>query len=114
MPDGFCGKFNETPTNPGHKGFIDTKVLMAHISPSPQLLAAWSLYGPTVIFKEMLTLSKVGRNKAYELKKSDPLFPLGIPLYEGEKSPQFYWTHEVVAWNESRDAKARGKRSTRQ
>ena len=39
--------------------------------------------------------------------KSDPDFPKGVPLYDSELSPKFYWTHEAMAWAEGRAAKFR-------
>lgn len=62
---------------------------------------------PTLRLKELLKLLQVSRSKAYELMKTDPDFPKGIPLYDCEQSPKFYWTHEAVAWLEGRAAKFR-------
>ena len=62
---------------------------------------------PTLRFKELLKLLRVSRSKAYELMKTDPAFPRGIPLYDCEQSPKFYWTHEAVAWLEGRAIKFR-------
>lgn len=64
-------------------------------------VSAWQP-GPTLRFNELLKVVPVSRSKAYELMKSDPSFPKGIPLYDGEQSPKFYWTHEAVAWIEAR------------
>ena len=62
---------------------------------------------PTLRFKELLTLLRVSRSKAYELMKTDQDFPKGIPLYDSVQSPKFYWTHEAIAWVEGRNAKYR-------
>jgi len=62
---------------------------------------------PTLRLKELIKLLRVSRSKAYELMKSDPDFPKGIPLYDSELSPKFYWTHEAMAWAEGRAAKFR-------
>ncbi|WP_295909978.1 AlpA family phage regulatory protein [uncultured Xanthomonas sp.] len=62
---------------------------------------------PTLRLKELIKLLRVSRSKAYELMKSDPDFPKGIPLYDSEQSPKFYWTHEAMAWAEGRAAKFR-------
>ncbi|WP_442682292.1 helix-turn-helix transcriptional regulator [Stenotrophomonas sp. JC08] len=68
--------------------------------------AAWP-NSPTLRLKELIKLLRVSRSKAYELMKSDPDFPKGIPLYDSELSPKFYWTHEAIAWAEGRAAKFR-------
>lgn len=57
---------------------------------------------PTLRLKELLRVVGVSRSKAYELMKVDPGFPKGIPLYDGNNSPKFYWTHEAIAWVEGR------------
>lgn len=62
---------------------------------------------PTLRLKELIKLLRVSRSKAYELMRSDPDFPKGIPLYDSELSPKFYWTHEAMAWAEGRAAKFR-------
>lgn len=62
---------------------------------------------PTLRLKELIKLLRVSRSKAYELMKSDPDFPKGIPLYDSGLSPKFYWTHEAMAWAEGRAAKFR-------
>ena len=68
--------------------------------------AAWP-DSPTLRLKELIKLLRVSRSKAYELMKSDPDFPKGIPLYDSELSPKFYWTHEAMAWAEGRAVKFR-------
>jgi len=62
---------------------------------------------PALSFKELLRVIPVGRSKAYVLMKEDPSFPKGVPLYDGENSPKFYWTHEAIAWLQGRAAKFR-------
>lgn len=62
---------------------------------------------PTLRLKELIKLLRVSRSKAYELMKTDPDFPKGIPLYDSELSPKFYWTHEAMAWAEGRAVKFR-------
>ncbi|ASE53027.1 AlpA family phage regulatory protein [Stenotrophomonas maltophilia] len=62
---------------------------------------------PTLRLKELIKLLRVSRSKAYELMKSDPDFPKGIPLYDSELSPKFYWTHEAMAWADGRAVKFR-------
>lgn len=42
---------------------------------------------PTLRFKDLLKLLCVSRSKAYELMKTDPDFPRGIPVYDSEQSP---------------------------
>jgi hypothetical protein len=42
--------------------------------------------------------------------KSDPDFPQGIPLYDSDQSPKFYWTHEAMAWVEARSNKFRNRK----
>ncbi|MEN5285913.1 hypothetical protein ABE494_08185 [Stenotrophomonas lactitubi] len=61
---------------------------------------------PALNLKELLRVIPVGRSKAYMLMKEDPSFPKGVPLYDGESSPKFYWTHEAIAWLQGRAAKA--------
>lgn len=70
---------------------------------------AWQPEGPTLRFKELLKIVRVSRSKAYELMKFDPDFPKGIPLYDSEQSPKFYWTHEAMAWVEARSNKFRNQ-----
>lgn len=73
---------------------------------------SWALTcpdSPTLAFKGLLKVTNLSRSKAYELMKSDPDFPQGIPLYDGERSPKFYWTHEVMAWLEARSNKFRNE-----
>ncbi|HDS1656576.1 TPA: hypothetical protein QEL76_004564 [Stenotrophomonas maltophilia] len=60
---------------------------------------------PVLSLKELLRVIPVGRSKAYMLMKEDPTFPKGVPLYDGENSPKFYWTHEAIAWLQGRAAK---------
>lgn len=67
----------------------------------------WKPEGPTLRFKELLKVTRVSRSKAYELMKSDPSFPKGIPLYDGSRSPRFFWTHEAMAWVEARSSQFR-------
>lgn len=73
------------------------------------VVPAWQPEGPTLRFKELLKVVRVSKSKAYELMKSDPDFPKGIPLYDGEQSPKFYWTHEAMAWVEARSHKFRNQ-----
>jgi len=77
----------------------------------PLMLLAWQPDGPTLTFKQMLKVTKVGKSKAYVLTKTDPSFPQGTPVYDSERSPKFYWTHEALAWSRSRTAKFRCQRS---
>lgn len=71
---------------------------------------AWQPEGPTLRLKELLNVTQVSRSKAYELMKSDPEFPKGVPLYDGDRSPKFYWTHEAMAWVAERSNKFRSQR----
>ncbi|WP_295553115.1 hypothetical protein [uncultured Stenotrophomonas sp.] len=61
---------------------------------------------PVLSLKDLLRVIPVGRSKAYMLMKEDPSFPKGVPLYDGENSPKFYWTHEAIAWLQGRAAKS--------
>src|SRR3546814_13292265 len=54
----------------------------------------WEPDGPTLRFSELLKVIRVSRSKAYELARTDPTFPQGIPLFDTERSPRFWWTHE--------------------
>lgn len=90
---------HKTPTSdPG-----EYKTELMHL-PSQR---AWQPDGPTLRFKELLKVTRVSRSKAYELMKSDSDFPKGIPLYDSDQSPKFYWTHEAMEWVESRAKKFR-------
>lgn len=71
------------------------------------LKSALQKYGPTVRIDGLLEITCVSRSAAYVLMKTDPDYPKGIPLYNGENSPKFYWTHEAIAWVESRSNKYR-------
>src|SRR3546814_12210049 len=55
----------------------------------------WEPDGPTLRFSELLKVIRVSRSKAYELARTDPTFPQGIPLFDTERSPRFWWTHEI-------------------
>ena len=63
----------------------------------------WEPDGPTLRFPELLKVIRVGRSKAYELARNDPTFPQGIPLFDTERSPRFWWTHEALAWVKGRE-----------
>lgn len=64
---------------------------------------------PILRLKELIKLLQVSRSKAYELMKTDPDFPKGIPLYDCELSPKFYWTHEAISWLDGRAEKFRNR-----
>lgn len=74
-----------------------------------QVVPAWQPEGPTLRLRELLKVVRVSRSKAYELMKSDPDFPQGVPLYDSNQSPKFYWTHEAIAWVEARSNKFRNQ-----
>jgi predicted DNA-binding transcriptional regulator AlpA len=69
----------------------------------------WQPDSPTLTLKGLLKVTSLSRSKAYELMKSDPGFPTGIPRYDGERSPKFWWTHEVIAYLEARSNKFRNE-----
>jgi len=81
---------------------------LSDMGPSSTVAGSWP-DGPTLRLKELLKLLQVSRSKAYELMKTDPDFPMGIPLYDCEQSPKFYWTHEAMAWLEGRATKFRNR-----
>ena len=67
-------------------------------------------YGPTLSFAELLTVTKVGSSKAYELKNPkhpgfDPLYPKGFPLFDSSNSPRVFWTHHAAHWLFGRSSK---------
>lgn len=64
-------------------------------------------YGPTIRRDELFKAASISRSKGYELMKTDPDFPKGVPLYDSERSPKFYWSHEAIAWIEGRASKFR-------
>lgn len=71
------------------------------------LKSALQHYGPTVRIDGLLEITRVSRSAAYVLMKTDPDYPKGIPLYDSDNSPKFYWTHEAIAWVETRCNKFR-------
>ncbi len=73
------------------------------------LQSALDRYGPTVRIDGLLEITCVSRSAAYVLMKTDSSYPKGIPLYDGEHSPKFYWTHEALAWVEARSNKFRNQ-----
>ncbi len=75
----------------------------------PGAVSTGWLDGPTLRLKDLLKVLSVSRSKAYELMKSDPDFPKGIPLYDSDRSPKFYWSHEAIAWVEARAFKFRNE-----
>ena len=86
------------------KSKIDTELT------TPLMKPACEPDGPTLRFNELLKVTKVRKSKAYQLMKTDPTFPQGAPLYDGDQSPMIYRTEEAVAWVNSRFAKRRTKR----
>ncbi|QDA57211.1 hypothetical protein [Thermomonas aquatica] len=61
-------------------------------------------------FAELLSLTKVGRSKAYAMMNPkdpgfDPDFPNGFALFDTPRSPKAFWRHEAVAWLEGRSNK---------
>lgn len=66
----------------------------------------------TLDFSQLLKETQLTRSKAYEkMQKNhanfDPSFPQGIPLYDSDRSPKFWWSHEVVVWLTQRDQMTR-------
>lgn len=55
-------------------------------------------YGPTVRHEGLLEITSISRSNSYVLKKKDPTFPEGTPIYGGKNSPRWYWTHQVLDW----------------
>jgi hypothetical protein len=55
----------------------------------------------------------MGRSKAYEVMKNDPEFPKGIPLFDSDRSPRFWWTEQVLAWMKGREAKFKRQQEVR-
>lgn len=62
----------------------------------------WEQFGPTLRVPTMLKATSLGRSSFYKVKKEDPTFPKGKPLFKSERSPRFWMTHEVRAWVKSR------------
>lgn len=91
--------FKPIPLKDDHQELID----QIHTGAVP----GWDPDGPTLRFPEMLKVVNVGRSSAYKLMQDDPTFPQGIPLFDSERSPRIWWTHEVIAWVKSREEKAR-------
>ena len=76
-----------------------------HSYPPPCLVTAWKPDGPTVRFRELLKVVRVGRSTAYGLFKNDPTFPKGTPLFDTPRSPRFWWYDQVIAWLRNRELK---------
>jgi len=77
----------------------------------------WERYveGPMIRFRELLSITKVGRSKAYDMMNPkshafDPDFPTGFPLFDSPRSPKGYWRHEAMAWLEGRSNKFRNQK----
>lgn len=79
----------------------------------PGPFPAWVPDGPTLRFSELLRVIRVKRSKAYELMKSDPEFPKGIPLFDSEYSPRFWWTDQALAWLKGREEKFKRRQEVR-
>ena len=69
----------------------------------------WQPESSNLRFKELITFMRMSKSKAYELIKSDPEFPKGIPLYDGDRSPKIYRLTDALAWIEMRSNKRRGQ-----
>ena len=68
----------------------------------------------TMDFDRLLEETNLSKSKAYEKlnpdhENFDSIFPQGVPLYDSERSPRFWWSHEVVAWLKQRDKNNRKK-----
>jgi predicted DNA-binding transcriptional regulator AlpA len=87
---------------------LSEESIRSHSESKPPSLA-WQPDSPILRLNELLKVVRVSRSKAYELMKTDPDFPKGIPLYDGSQSPKFYWTHEALAWVEARSNKFRNQ-----
>lgn len=85
----------------------------AAFAEQPGLVPAWVPDGPALRFPELLRVIRVKRSKAYELMKSDPDFPQGIPLFDSEYSPRFWWTDQVLAWLKGREEKFKRRQEVR-
>lgn len=77
----------------------------------------WQRYveGPIIRFRELLSITKVGRSKAYLLmspksSEFDPDFPAGFPLFDSTRSPKGFWRAEAMAWLEGRSKKFRSQK----
>jgi hypothetical protein len=70
---------------------------------------AMKFYGPTLRHKDLVEVTSVSRAQSYVLMKEDQDYPQGIPLYDSENSPKFYWTHEAFAWLKGRSDKFRNQ-----
>lgn len=69
---------------------------------------------PVLRFAELLSLTKVGKSKAYSMMNPkdpgfDPGYPTGFPLFDSPRSPKVYWRHEAMAWLEGRSNKFRNQ-----
>ncbi|OOG51258.1 hypothetical protein B0E50_00590 [Rhodanobacter sp. C01] len=67
---------------------------------------------PVIRFRELLSITRVGRSKAYTLMNPqspgfDPDYPTGFPLFDSPRSPKAFYRHEAIAWIEGRANKKR-------
>jgi predicted DNA-binding transcriptional regulator AlpA len=76
-------------------------------------MPAWIPDGPALRFAQLLKVTGMGRSKAYEVMKSDPEFPQGIPLFDSDRSPRFWWTEQVLTWMRGREAKFKRQQAVR-
>lgn len=79
-----------------------------------RLNESWQRYveEPIIRFHELLSITKVGRSKAYLLmnpksSEFDPDYPTGFPLFDSPRSPKAFYRHEAIAWIEGRANKQR-------
>ena len=112
-PDSFLSRPKSKESNMEHhtnrpSSKTDCNRLAYGAARAEEVVTGWP-DGPTLRLKDLLKMLCVSKSKAYELMKSDPDFPKGIPLYDSDRSPKFYWAHEAIAWIEGRASRFRSQ-----
>lgn len=87
----------------------DSAVIATELDQVP----AWVPDGPILRFPDLLKVVGLKHSKVYELIKGDPEFPEGIPYFDSECSPRFWWTEQVLAWLKGRETKFKRRKELR-
>ena len=96
-------------TTKNHVAINNEEVCRSSVTMQLDGMPLWQPESSNLRFKELITFMRMSKSKAYELIKSDPCFPQGIPLYDGDRSPKIYRLTDALAWIEMRSNKRRGQ-----
>lgn len=66
---------------------------------------------PVMRREEMAEFVCMGRSMSYKIGSEDPQFPKGVPIFDSENSPMFFWRHEALAWLIDKTNKYRNQNS---